>query len=71
MGHTAVKKQFSSVTVEFPVDEEIAQLEPNVMFEMVKQLVAKGIGCHPDKVWIKSVSNVTQFEQDPVPPGYS
>ena len=70
MNHT-IKKQFSSITVEFPVDDDIAMLEPPVMFEMIKQLVAKGMGCDPDKFWIKSVNQVTQFEQDPVPPGYS
>ena len=71
MDNTAIKRQFSSVTVEFPIAEEFVELDTQVMFEMVRQLVAQGIGCDPDKVWIKSVSHVTQLNQEPVPPGIS
>lgn len=71
MGIPTIKKKFTSITVELPVGDDISQLEPPVMFEMIKQLVANGIGCHPDSVWVKSVNHITEFEKDPVPPGYS
>ena len=71
MDNTAIKRQYSSVTVEFPIDDEFVELDTQIMFEMVRQLVAKGVGCDPEKVWIKSVSHITQLDQAPSPPGIS
>ena len=69
--NTAIKKQYSSITVEFPIDDEFVELDTQIMFEMVRQLVAKGVGCDPEKVWIKSVSHITQLDQAPSSPGIS
>jgi hypothetical protein len=52
----------NTVTVEFPISNEMAELSTQYMFEVIRQQIASIMDISPDEVWVKSVSAITNYD---------
>jgi hypothetical protein len=51
----------TTITVEFPLSEELVEVNTQHLFEIVRQQIADLMNIKSDEVWIKSVSAITDY----------
>ena len=52
----------TTITVEFPLEDELIEIDTQHLFEIVRQQVAVAMKIDPDEVWIKAISAVTNYD---------
>ena len=52
----------TTVTVEFPLTDELIDMDKQYLFEMIRQKIADVMHINGNDVWIKSISAVTDFQ---------
>ena len=52
----------TTITVEFPLEDELVQISTQHLFEIVRQQIATAMKIDADEVWIKSVSAITDYD---------
>jgi len=52
----------TTITVEFPLEEQMVELDTQHLFEIIRQQIALSMNVNPEDVWIKSVSAITNYD---------
>jgi hypothetical protein len=52
----------TTITVEFPIDDNLMEVGTQYLFEIVKQQIASAMKIHPEEVWIKQISAITNYD---------
>jgi hypothetical protein len=52
----------TTVTIEFPLTDELIDMDKQYLFEMLRQKIADVMHIHSNEVWIKSISAITDYE---------
>lgn len=57
-----VKSMKTTVTVEFPLTDELIDMDKQYVFELIRQKISEAMMVNSNDVWIKSISATTNFE---------
>ena len=57
-----VKSMKTTVTIEFPLTDELIDMDKQYVFELIRQKVSESMGVDSADVWIKAISATTNFE---------
>ena len=52
----------TTVTVEFPLTNELVEMDKQYLFELIRQQIAELMRVDANEVWIKSISAVTDYK---------
>tara|TARA_B110000263_G_scaffold47922_1_gene39830 strand:- start:867 stop:1076 length:210 start_codon:yes stop_codon:yes gene_type:complete len=52
----------TTITVEFPIDDNLMEVGTQYLFEIVKQQIASAMKIDPEEVWIKQISAITNYD---------
>jgi hypothetical protein len=61
---TFKENKTSTVTVEFPISQELLDLDVQQMLEIIRLHISESFTIDPEKVWVKSISHTTEVETD-------